>query len=40
MPDQGFGEDVDAELSASEVGIDGCAASAEEAAVHVIVDGR
>ena len=39
-PDQGFGEDVDAELSASDVGIDGGAASAEEAAVHVIDDER
>ena len=39
MSDQGFGEDVDAELSASDVGIDGGAASAEEAAVHVIDQG-
>ena len=37
-PDQGFGEDVDAELFADDVGIDGGAASAEEAAVHVIDD--
>jgi Family of unknown function (DUF5709) len=37
-PDQGFGEDVDADLLASDVGIDGGAASAEEAAVHVIGD--
>ncbi len=37
-PDQGFGEDVDAELSADDVGIDGGAASAEEAAVHIIDD--
>jgi hypothetical protein len=40
VPDQGFGEDVDAELSASDVGIDGGAPSAEEAAVHVIDDER
>jgi hypothetical protein len=37
-PDQGFGEDVDADLVADDVGIDGGAASAEEAAVHVIDD--
>ena len=37
-PDQGFGEDMDAELVADDVGIDGGAASAEEAAVHVIAD--
>jgi hypothetical protein len=35
-PDQGFGEDVDADLVADDVGIDGGAASAEEAAVHII----
>lgn len=35
-PDQGVGEDTEAELLGSEVGIDGGAASAEEAAVHVI----
>jgi len=35
-PDRGFGEDVDADLLATDVGIDGGAASAEEAAVHVI----
>ena len=35
-PDRGFGEDVDADLLANDVGIDGGAASAEEAAVHVI----
>ncbi len=34
--DQGYGEDEDAELSARDVGIDGGAASAEEAAVHII----
>ncbi len=37
-PDQGVGEDVDAELWADDVGIDGGAASAEEAAVHIIDD--
>jgi hypothetical protein len=37
-PDQGFGEDVEADLLAEDVGIDGGAASAEEAAVHVIGD--
>lgn len=35
-PDQGFGEDTEADLAAEDVGIDGGAASAEEAAVHVI----
>ena len=34
--DEGFGPDVESELIGSEVGIDGAAASAEEAAVHVI----
>jgi hypothetical protein len=33
---EGFGADTDEELYASDVGIDGGAASAEEAAVHVI----
>ena len=37
-PDQRFGEDVDADLVADDVGIDGGAASAEEAAIHVIDD--
>jgi Family of unknown function (DUF5709) len=37
-PDQGFGEDADADLVADDVGIDGGAASAEEAAVHIIDD--
>ncbi|WP_319434892.1 DUF5709 domain-containing protein [Mycobacterium sp. RTGN5] len=36
--DEGFGEDSDSELFASDVGIDGGAASAEEAAMHVIDD--
>jgi Family of unknown function (DUF5709) len=35
-PDQGFGEDSEAELIADDVGISGGAASAEEAAVHII----
>ena len=35
---EGFGEDVEADLVADDVGIDGGAASAEEAAVHVIDD--
>jgi hypothetical protein len=39
-PDQGFGEDTEAELVADDVGISGGAASAEEAAVHIIEDGQ
>jgi hypothetical protein len=35
-PDEGFGEDAEPDLVGREVGIDGAAASAEEAAVHVI----
>lgn len=35
-PDEGVHTDVDAELVAEDHGIDGAAASAEEAAVHVI----
>jgi hypothetical protein len=35
---EGFGEDDESELFASDVGIDGGAASAEEAAMHVIDD--
>ena len=35
-PDEGSGEDVDRDMIGSEVGIDGAAASAEEAAVHLI----
>ncbi|MEQ0562089.1 DUF5709 domain-containing protein [Amycolatopsis sp. NEAU-NG30] len=38
--DEGFGEDTDEELYASDAGIDGGAASAEEAAVHVIDPSR
>lgn len=37
-PDMGFGEDTEAELVAEDVGISGGAASAEEAAMHVIED--
>lgn len=37
-PDLGFGEDSEAELVAEDVGISGGAASAEEAAVHIIDD--
>lgn len=35
-PNQGLGADVDQELIGDEVGIDGAAASSEEAAVHVV----
>ncbi|AGZ50277.1 DUF5709 domain-containing protein [Mycobacterium kansasii] len=38
-PDLGFGEDTEAELVAEDVGISGGAASAEEAAMHIIEDG-
>ncbi len=38
--DAGYGEDTDEELWASDAGIDGGAASAEEAAVHVIDPSR
>ncbi|TAM67232.1 DUF5709 domain-containing protein [Mycobacterium sp.] len=37
-PGQGFGEDTEAELVAEDVGISGGAASAEEAAIHIIDD--
>lgn len=37
-PDRGFGADTEAELVADDVGISGGAASAEEAAVHIIDD--
>jgi Family of unknown function (DUF5709) len=37
-PEQGFGEDQEADLVADDVGIDGSAASAEEAAVHILDD--
>jgi hypothetical protein len=38
-PDEGFGEDAEAELVAEDVGISGGAASAEEAAMHIIDNG-
>lgn len=37
-PDQGVGEDSEKDLIADDVGVDGAAASAEEAAVHVVDD--
>ena len=37
-PDQGAGSDTEKDLIASDVGIDGAGASAEEAAVHVVED--
>ncbi|GAA4407235.1 DUF5709 domain-containing protein [Fodinibacter luteus] len=37
-PDHGFGEDTEKDLVGEDVGIDGAAASAEEAAMHVIED--
>ncbi|HEV7422377.1 MAG TPA: DUF5709 domain-containing protein [Mycobacterium sp.] len=37
-PDAGVGEDDESDLLARDVGIDGSAASAEEAAVHIIDD--
>ena len=38
-PNEGIGADVDSELYGEDVGIDGAAASAEEAAVHVVDEG-
>ena len=37
-PDQGFGEDSEKDLVGEDVGIDDGAASAEEAAMHVVAD--
>ncbi|MRJ76289.1 hypothetical protein GEV29_07055 [Aeromicrobium sp. SMF47] len=37
-PDGGIGEDTEKDLIGEDVGIDGAASSAEEAAVHVIED--
>jgi hypothetical protein len=37
-PDQGYGEDTEKDLVGDDVGIDGAAASAEEAAVHIVPD--
>ncbi|QDP96167.1 hypothetical protein FOE78_09855 [Microlunatus elymi] len=39
-PNGGSGEDDESELYGTDVGIDGAAASAEEAAVHVVDDDR
>jgi len=36
--DQGLGEDTEKDLVGDDVGIDGAAASAEEAAVHIVED--
>jgi uncharacterized protein DUF5709 len=35
-PDEGIGQDYEAELVGSDVGVDGAGASAEEAAVHIV----
>lgn len=37
-PNEGIGPDVDKDMIGEEVGIDGAAASAEEAAVHIVPD--
>jgi hypothetical protein len=37
-PNEGIGPDVEADLVGNDVGIDGGAASAEEAAVHIVSD--
>lgn len=37
-PDEGLGPDIDKDLVGTDVGIDGAAASAEEAAVHIVPD--
>ncbi len=37
-PDEGLGEDTEKDLVGDDVGIDGAAASAEEAAVHIVED--
>ena len=37
-PDQGSGEDIESDLIGDDVGIDGAAASAEEAAMHVVAE--
>jgi hypothetical protein len=37
-PDEGAGEDTEKDLVADDIGIDGAAASAEEAAVHTVDD--
>jgi hypothetical protein len=37
-PDQGFGQDDEKDLVGQDVGIDGAGASAEEAAVHIVLE--
>lgn len=37
-PDEGVRDDVESDMIATDVGIDGAAASAEEAAIHVVPD--
>lgn len=37
-PNEGIGPDLESDLVGSDVGIDGAAASAEEAAIHIISD--
>jgi hypothetical protein len=37
-PDEGLGEDTEKDLVGTDVGIDGAAASAEEAAMHIVED--
>jgi hypothetical protein len=37
-PDQGFGQDDERDLVGQDVGIDGAGASAEEAAVHIVLE--
>ncbi len=37
-PDEGLGEDYEKDLVGNDIGIDGAAASAEEAAMHIIDD--
>lgn len=37
-PDEGLGEDTEKDLIGTDVGIDGAAASAEEAAMHIVED--
>ncbi len=39
-PDEGLGEDTEKDLVGDDVGIDGAAASAEEAAMHIVEDYR
>ena len=39
-PNEGIGPDVDKDMIGDDVGIDGAAASAEEAAMHIVPNGR